>query len=147
MSITVTTPSDTEIRITRWFNAPRHLLYRALTEQTILNRWLELPGFSMTECTSDVRIGGKGGGMAITTVVEDVVHNHRIVGREKFDDAWYPGEAVVTQELTDSKGGTLLSVTIQYESREARDGVLKTPMTEGMGYTYNQLEALLGQLN
>ncbi len=156
MAIKVSTPSDTEIRIARWFNAPRHLVYRAFTEAAILKRWLELPGFSLTECASDVRVGGivrfawkgdAGGGMATTTVLQEVVPGERIVGREKFDEAWYPGEAIVTQELSDENGGTLLVVTIRYESKVARDGVLKTPMTDGMSHTYDQLENLLGLLN
>ena len=156
MSIKVTTPSDTEIRITRWFDAPRHLVYRAFTEAAILKRWLEPPGFSLTECASDARVGGivrfawkgdAGGGMGVTTVLQEVVPDRRIVGREKFDEAWYPGEAVVTQELSDENGGTLLAVTIRYESKAARDGVLKTPMTDGMALTYDQLENLLGLLN
>jgi uncharacterized protein YndB with AHSA1/START domain len=156
MSIKVTTPSDTEICITRWFNAPRHLVYRAFTDATILKRWLELPGFSMTECASDMRVGGvvrfawkgdAGGGMGITTVMQEVVRDKRIVGREKFDEAWYPGEAIVTQEFADDKGGTTLTVTIRYESKAARDGVLKTPMSERMSKTYEQLETLLGKLH
>jgi uncharacterized protein YndB with AHSA1/START domain len=155
MSITVTTPSDTEIRITRWFNAPRHLVYRAFTDETILRRWLEPPGFTMTECISDMRVGGvvrfawkgdAGGGMAITTVVEEVVPDRRIVGREKFHESWYPGEAIVTQEFADDKGGTKLTVTIRYESKAARDGVLNTPMTDGLSSVYDQLEKLLGKL-
>ena len=107
MSIKVTTPSDTEIRISRWFNAPRHLVYRALTEAAIIKRWLQPDGFSISECTSDMRIGGvvrfawegdAGGGMAVTIVLQEVVPDKRIVGREKFDEAWYPGEAIVTQD-------------------------------------------------
>ena len=156
MTVEVTTSSDTEIRISRWFNAPRHLVYWALTEATILKRWLEPPGFSLTECASDARAGGAvrfawkgdaGGGMAVTIVLQEVVPDRKIVGREKFDEAWYPGEAIVTQELSDENGGTLLAVTIRYEFKAARDGVLGTPMTDGMSFTYDQLEKLLGVLN
>lgn len=156
MSIKVTLPSDTEIRITRWFDAPRHLVYRALTDDTVIRRWLSPHGYSMSECSSDLRIGGiirfawkgdAGRSMAVTIVLQEVVPDKRIVGREKFDEAWYPGEAIVTQELADDKGGTSLNVTIRYESKAARDGVLKTPMTDGMGEVYDQLETLLGNLN
>lgn len=155
MNIKVTTPSDTEIRITRWFNAPRHLVYRALTDDIIIKRWLEPDGFSMIECVSEMRVGGvvryawkgdAGGGMAVTIVLHEVVPGKRIAGKEKFDEAWYPGEANVTQELSDENGGTTLTVTISYESKSARDGVLKTPMTDGMGEVYKKLEGLLGNL-
>jgi uncharacterized protein YndB with AHSA1/START domain len=155
MSIKVTTPSDTDIRISRWFNAPRHLVYRAFSDETILKRWLSPPGFSMTECTADMRAGGvvrfawkgdAGGGMSITTVMQEVVPDTRLVGVEKFHEAWYPGEAIVTQEFADDRGGTTLTVTIRYESKAARDGVLKTPMTDGLGSVYDQLENLLGNL-
>ena len=135
--------------------APRHLVYRALTEDAILRRWLEPPGFLLTECTSDTRAGGtvrfawKGdaGGMAVTILLKEVVPDRRIVGRETFDEAWYPGDATVTQELTDQDGGTMLTVTIRYGSRAARDGVLQTPMTDGMSQTYDQLEKLLRVFN
>jgi uncharacterized protein YndB with AHSA1/START domain len=154
VTVKVTTPSDTEIRISRWFDAPRHLVFRAFTEDAILQRWLEPPGFVLTECASDMRVGGvvrfawKGdaGGMAVTTVLQEIVADRKIVGRERFDEPWYPGEAVVTQEMSDENGGTLLTVTIRYESKSARDAVLKTPMTEGMSGSYDQLEKLLGVL-
>jgi uncharacterized protein YndB with AHSA1/START domain len=154
VTVKVTTPSDTEIRILRWFDAPPHLVFRAFTDAAILRRWLEPPGFTLTECTSDTRVGGvvrfawKGdsGGMAVTTVLQEIVADRKIVGRERFDEPWYPGEAVVTQEMSDENGGTMLTVTIRYESRTARDAVLKTPMTDGMGSTYDQLEKLLGFL-
>ncbi|MEQ1613934.1 MAG: SRPBCC domain-containing protein, partial [Hyphomicrobiaceae bacterium] len=84
---------------------------------------------------------------AVTTVLQEVVPDKKIVGREKFDEAWYPGDAIVTQELSDENGGTLLTVTIRYESKAARDGVLKTPMTDGMSHTYDQLENILSLLN
>jgi uncharacterized protein YndB with AHSA1/START domain len=153
MTLKVTTPSDTDIRITRWFNAARPRVYRALTDASLIARWLQPDGFSLIECTSDVRIGGMmrlawrgeaGGGMAVTIVLQDLVADRLIVGRERFDDAWYPGEAVVTQELADDKGGSTLTVTISYESKTARDGVLKTPMTDGMGEVYDRLAELLG---
>lgn len=155
MTVKVTTPSDTEICISRWFDAPRRLVYRALTDGAILRRWLEPPGFVLTECVSDTRAGGtvrfawKGdaGGMAVTILLKAVVPDRKIVGRETFDEAWYPGDAIVTQELTDQDGGTMLAVTIRYETKAARDGVLQTPMTDGMGQTYDQLEKLLGILN
>ena len=154
MTVKVTTPSDTEIRILRWFDAPRHLVFRAFTDDAILKRWLEPPGFVLTECTSEMRVGGivrfawKGGagGMAVTTVLQEIVADRKIVGRERFDEPWYPGEAIVTQEMSDENGGTLLTVTIRYESKTARDAVLKTPMTEGMSGSYDQLEKLLGVL-
>jgi uncharacterized protein YndB with AHSA1/START domain len=66
-----------------------------------------------------------------------------MVGTEKFDDAWYPGEALVTIELTEQGTKTLLTQTLQYESREARDMVLKSPMEGGITMSYDRLEELL----
>lgn len=65
---------------------------------------------------------------------------------EKFDQAWYPGEALVTQVLVEQDGKTTLTVTVRYESREIRDGVLKSPMEQGVAASYDRLEELLSTL-
>ena len=64
----------------------------------------------------------------------------RIVHTERFDEAWYPGESIITTELTDQGGKTLLTVTLLYVSKEARDGVLKSPMESGVAASYARLD-------
>jgi uncharacterized protein YndB with AHSA1/START domain len=65
------------------------------------------------------------------------------VHTERFDNPWYPGEALITQVLSEQGGKTTLAVTVRYESREARDAVLKSPMEGGVQASYNNLADLL----
>lgn len=56
----VTTPSDLEIVITRSFNAPRPLVWEAMTKPELVRRWMFCPpGWSWAACEMDVRVGGK----------------------------------------------------------------------------------------
>ena len=73
----------------------------------------------------------------------EIVPPERLVHTERFNDPWYPGEAVVTTVLTERAGQTTVSMTILYETREARDGVLKSGMERGVAASYDRLEAIL----
>ncbi len=155
-ALTITTPTDREVQITREFNAPRHLVFRAMTEPALVKRWLTgPPGWSMPVCEIDLRVGGayrylwrKEGGveMGMRGEFREITPPERLVATELFDDPWYPGGALDTTVLTNRGGMTLMTLTVCYESKETRDAVLKTPMAEGMSYGYEQLEALLKEL-
>lgn len=147
---------DREIVMTRVFNAPRVLVFQAFTQPTLLKRWLlGPPGWSMPVCEIDLRVGGKyryvwrndasGQEMGMGGVYREIVSPERIVSTEKFDEAWYPGEAVGTVTLVEQAGKTTLTQTIQYGSREARDAVLKSPMESGVAASYDRLAELLAQ--
>lgn len=151
--IQVTLPSDREVAITRVFNAPRSLVFDALIKPELIKRWLTgPPGWSMTLCEFDARVGGKyryewlntdGTKMGMGGVVREIVRPERLVATEKFDEAWYPGEAVDTQVLVENGGKTTLTITVLYDSKEARDGVLKSGMTDGISYGYDLLDEVL----
>ena len=66
-----------------------------------------------------------------------------MVHTEVFDDPWYPGGAVDTMTLIEKGGKTTLTTTVLYASREARDGVLKSPMSRGVAESYDMLDELL----
>jgi uncharacterized protein YndB with AHSA1/START domain len=144
---------DREIIMAREFDAPRHLVYEALTTPALIRRWLGvMEGWSMAVCEVDLRVGGsyryqwRGPGgveMGMRGVYREIVPNQRIVSTEAFDESWYPGDAVGTAELTEKGGRTTLTTTVLYSSREARDAVLKSPMESGVAKGYDQLEALL----
>ena len=145
---------DREIVMTRVFDAPRQLVYEAFTKPELVRRWLlGPPGWSMPVCEMDVRVGGtyrwvwrhdsKGTEMGISGVYREIVPPERIVSTEKFDQSWYPGEAVGTVVLTEQGGKTTLTQTLLYESREARDGVLKYPIEQGVGGSYDRLADLV----
>jgi uncharacterized protein YndB with AHSA1/START domain len=144
---------DREIVMTRTFDAPRQRIFDAFTKPELLKRWLGPGAMEMTTCEIDLRVGGAyrwvwrlGNGklMGMGGVFREVVPNERLVATEKFDEAWYPGEGTVTQAFSEAGGKTTVKTTLRYESREARDGVLKTPMQHGIAESYGKLDALLG---
>ena len=153
MSLKLTTSGDREITMTRSFNAPRALVFEALTTPTLVQRWLlGPPGWTMPVCEIDLRIGGAyryvwrhedGREMGMGGLFREIARPHRLVHTEKFDEAWYAGEALITTELMEQNGKTTLTATILYESRDARDGVLKSGMEGGVAASYDRLEALL----
>lgn len=155
-NLKVTTRGDREIVMTRVFDAPRELVFDAWTKPELLRRWLYGPdGWSMTLCEIDLRVGGRyrcvlkgpaGEQMAWQGVYREIVAPERIVSTEQFDPAWYPGEAVGTIALAENGGKTTLTQTVLYESREARDGVLKTPMEHGVAMGYDRLAGILATM-
>jgi len=152
----VTTPSEREVRMTRVFDAPRRLVFEALSRPELLKRWFGvIPGWTLVTCEVDMRTGGSyryvwhgPGGivMGMRGTYREVVPPERVVSTERFDEAWYPGEAVGTMVLTEQGGVTTLTTTILYESKEARDAVLRSPMEEGAGAGFDNLERLLATL-
>jgi uncharacterized protein YndB with AHSA1/START domain len=154
--MTVTTPSDREIALTRVLDAPRHLVFEAYTRPELLQRWLGVhAGWSWVVCEIDLRVGGAyryvwrgpdGAEMGMGGVYREVVPPERIVATEKFDQSWYPGEAVSTVTLVERDGRTTLTLTVRYESRAARDAVLESPMEQGVAAGFDKLAALLATL-
>lgn len=106
----------------------------------------------MVFCEIEPKVGGAyryvwrkedGTEMGMGGVIREVVAPERLVATEKFDQSWYPGEALDTTVLVEQGGKTTLTITVRYESREARDAVLKTPMADGMAAGYDRLAKLL----
>ncbi len=155
-ALAVTTPSDRELVLTRVFDAPRSLVFEALTRPELLKRWFGVfGGWSLVVCEVDLRVGGAyrylwrgpdGPDMGMSGVYREVVPPERLVATESFDEPWYPGGALVTTTLVERGGRTTLTTTVLYESREARDMVLKSPMEEGVAAGYDALAELLSTL-
>lgn len=155
-ALKVTANGEREIVMTRVFDAPRRLVFEAFTRPELVKRWLlGPPGWSMPVCEIDLRVGGRyryvwkhdadGSEMGIGGVYREVVPLERIVATEKFDQAWYPGEAVVTLSLVEHHGKTTITQTLFYDSRQTRDAVLKSPMESGVAASYERLEKLVAQ--
>lgn len=153
-SFRVTTPSDLEVRIERDFDAPRQLVFDAFTKPELVRRWLLGPsGWTMPVCEIDLREGGKYRyvwskqnvrEMGVGGEFREVRAPERLVATEKFDDAWYPGEAVNTTVFEEiAGGGTRTAITVRYESTEARDIASRSGMETGMIAGYNRLEEIL----
>jgi uncharacterized protein YndB with AHSA1/START domain len=148
------THGDREIVITRDFATPRHLVFDAFTKPELVKQWLlGPPGWSMPVCEIDLRVGGAyrfvwrqdsdGKEMGVRGVYREVLAPERLVHTEKFDDAWYPGEALITATLAEHGGKTTLTTTILYVSQAARDAVLKSPMEQGVAQSYDRLAEML----
>jgi len=152
-NLKVTAHGDREIVMTRLFNAPRHLVWEAFTRPELVKRWLLGPdGWSMPVCEIDLRVGGSyryvwrhtdGKEMGMGGVFREIQIPERAVATEKFDEAWYPGEAVGTLVLVEQAGKTTVTQTMLYDSRQTRDAVLKSPMEQGVAASYDRLETLV----
>jgi uncharacterized protein YndB with AHSA1/START domain len=155
-NLKLTTKGDREIVMTRAFEAPRSLVFDAFTKPELVKRWLLGPaGWSMPVCEIDLRVGGayryvwsndsNGTEMGMGGVYREIVAPERVVATEKFDQAWYPGEAIGTLVLTEQNGKTTVTQTVLYQSREARDAVLKSGMEKGVAASYDRLAELLAR--
>ena len=150
----VTTQGDREIVMTRDFNAPRRLVFDAFTKPELVKQWLlGPPGWSMPVCEINLKVGGAyryvwrrdsdGTEMGMGGVYREIILQERIVSTEVFDKAWYPGEALGTLVLSERGGKTTVTQTVLYQSREARDGILKSGMESGVAASYDRLAQLL----
>ncbi|MBX9624237.1 MAG: SRPBCC family protein [Gemmataceae bacterium] len=152
-TLSVTASGDREVVIARAFDAPRERVWAAYTTPGLLRRWLSgLPGWSLAVCEIDLRPGGKyryvwrgpdEAEMGMGGVYREVAPPDRLVATERFDQAWYPGEGLFTLVLTEEGGVTRLTQTMRYESTEARDAVLKSPMEQGLAMGFDRLAGML----
>ena len=154
-TVTLTLPTDREVRVTRRFDAPRALVFRALTTPDILKRWLLGPdGWALEVCTIDLRVGGafryvwrkpSGREMGMGGVYRTIEPPKRLIYTELFDDDWTGGETVVTTTLDEDRGVTTLTSTILFASKAARDAARETGFADGMEQAYDVLADLLAE--
>ena len=154
-TFTVTTPSDQEVRMTRLFDAPRHLVFEAMTRPEHVKRWWGClgDGYSVPVCEIDLRIGGRWrfvnrhpkGEAAFHGEYREITPPGRVVFTEIFE-AFPDVVSVVTAELADEGGKTRLTATVRYPSIEVRDMVMSTGMSRGAGISYDRLEDLVAEL-
>jgi uncharacterized protein YndB with AHSA1/START domain len=156
-SFKVSTPSNREIQLCRDFDAPRSLVFDAFTKPELVRRWLlGPPGWTMPVCEIDLRVGGSyrylwrsekdGSEMGIRGVFREIVPVECVVATERFDDAWYPGEALNTTVFEEIRGVTKTTITILYESQEARDTARRSGMEHGMSAGLDRLDSILPTL-
>jgi uncharacterized protein YndB with AHSA1/START domain len=149
-TLKVTLPSDREVRLTRIFDAPRAMVYDALTKPELVKQWFGPHGFSLPVCEIDLRVGGRwryelagpdGTRMGMSGKYLELSPPDGLVHTEAFDD--FPGEARVTTVLTEKDGKTTLVVTSLAPSKEIRDAVVASGMEHGAAETYDRLAELL----
>ena len=151
----VSTTDDTAIVVHRAFDAPPDRVWRALTEPEHLRRWLGNPGFPLTTCEMDVRVGGRYRwvftqpdgpfSMGVSGTYDEVSRPDRLVSTEQFDD--HPGPSVNTLLLDErADGRTAMTLTVRYVDREMRDGWVAFGMTDGLSLGYVRLDQVLAEL-
>ncbi|TQV81959.1 SRPBCC family protein [Denitrobaculum tricleocarpae] len=149
----MTTPTNTTIEIIRSFDAPRPLVWRAHTEPELVKRWLTGPsGHTMPVCEIDLRVGGtyryvwewSEGRMVATGTYKEIAPEQRILCTEVFDI--FPDNETLVEQVFSEKGGrTIVAMNLHYDSQETRDGVLQSPMDEGLEASYRNLDALVAE--
>ena len=148
---TVTLPTDEQILITREFDAPRHLVYRAWTTPELVKRWWHAGRGEMTIAEIDLRVGGRwryvmvtndGFEVAFHGEYREIVPNERIVTTEVYegipDGDEDPALNIVT--FTEAEGRTTLSILMQVSSKEVRDIIIDSGMEGGMQEGMDLLE-------
>ena len=151
-TLKVVAQGDREILMTRVFDAPRALVFKALTTPALLKRWFGPHEWSLVECEIDLRVGGawrflsRGPGgrtMGMRGTYREIAPPGRLQYTETFDDFAHAGEALVTVTLVEENGRTTLTNHVRGPSKEVRDAVLKSGMEHGAAETYDRLAALL----
>ena len=148
---TMTMPSYHEIVITRTFNAPRSVVFDAITQPEHVRRWYGPRVLTMTVCDVDLRVGGRwryvlrdpaGNEHGFSGVYREVAPPDRIVSTEGYEAM--PGhEYVVTVTLTEHAGKTTLRSHLVYQSSTDRDGHVHSGMEAGMRESYDRLDELV----
>ncbi|KYG06039.1 ATPase [Sorangium cellulosum] len=154
-SFQVTTPSEQEIHMTRLFNAPRHLVFEAMTKPEHVKRWWGClgEGYGVSVCEIDLRPGGAWrfvnrhphGEAAFHGEYKEITPPSRLVYTEIFE--MFPDTvSLVTSVLTEEGGKTRVTTTTRYPSKEVRDAVIASGMEHGAALSYDRLEDLVAQL-
>jgi uncharacterized protein YndB with AHSA1/START domain len=154
----ISTPTDTTIVLTRTFNAPRRLVWEAMFTPDRMRRWmLPPPGWTLTTCECDARLGGKlsvawksdEANPAMTLrgeFTEVAVHEHAVhTETMALGSGQTVGSLVERHQFADAGAATAMSITQTYQSKDDRDGALASSMDEGMEACYQKLDALLGE--
>jgi uncharacterized protein YndB with AHSA1/START domain len=144
----VTLPSDNQILITRDFNAPRHLVYRAWTTPELVKRWWSGRRGEVTSIEIDLRVGGRwryvmtaneGFDVAFHGDYREIVPDERIVSTEVYEGM--PGaEALDTITFTEVDGRTTVEILVEHDSKESRDAHIESGMEDGMQEAMDLLE-------
>jgi uncharacterized protein YndB with AHSA1/START domain len=144
----VTLPADTQILITREFDAPRRLVYRAWTTPELVMRWWYAERGEMTAAEIDLRVGGSwrfamvtptGVEVAFSGEYREIVPDERLVWTEIYEDM-PEVETLQTMTLTEHDGRTTMTVLAEHASQADRDAVLASGMEDGMQDALNLLE-------
>jgi uncharacterized protein YndB with AHSA1/START domain len=147
----VTLPSDTQILITREFDAPRHLVWRAWTTPELVRQWWHANRGEMTVCEIDLRVGGTWryamdvegfGEVGFHGEYREIVPGERLVSTEVYEGIPDADEhaALDTLTLEELDGRTLMTVLVEHPTKEGRDAHIESGMEDGMQDAMDLLE-------
>jgi uncharacterized protein YndB with AHSA1/START domain len=156
----VTLPADEQILITREFDAPRHLVYKAWTTPELVRQWWHAKRGEVTTCEIDLRPGGKwryvmmaDGGFEVGFHGEyrEIAPNERIVSTEVYEgmpegvDA--EAEAALnTVTFTEVDGRTTVEILVEHRTKEGRDAQIDSGMEDGLQDALDLLEQVARSL-
>ena len=154
----VTLPADNQILITREFNAPRHLVWKAYTTPDLVKRWWAGQRGNVTSAEIDLRVGGKwryvmdaGAGFEVAFHGEfrEIDAPSRLVNTEAYEGIADPdGHAgLVTVTFTEKDGRTYMEMLCEYNDKVDRDAVIESGMEGGMQESMDQLEIVAVDLS
>jgi uncharacterized protein YndB with AHSA1/START domain len=147
-SAKVTLPADDQILITREFDAPRHLVFRAWTEPDLIRRWWHANRGEIKSVEVDLRVGGTwryvmvaDGDVEVAFHGEflEIVPDERVVHTEVYE-AMPDGQAVETVEFNEVDGRTLVTMLVQLQKKEHRDAYIESGMEDGLQDALDMLE-------
>ena len=153
---TVTLPTDEQILITREFDAPKHLVYKAFTEPELVKRWWHANRGEMTVAEIDLRVGGKwryvsvtpdGMEVAFRGEYREVVPNERVVSTEFYEGvpegvAEEDATTVNTATFSEADGRTTLTILVQAPNKVTRDAIIDSGMEAGLQDALDLLEGI-----
>ncbi len=154
---TVTLPTDEQILITREFDAPRHLVWKAFTTPELVKQWWSGRRGETTHVEIDLRVGGtwryvmvtnpEHGGFEVAFHGEyrEIVPNERLVSTEVFEAA-PDGEALNTMTLTEHDGRTTMTILVEHATKEERDAHIESGMEVGLQEAMDLLEQVARSL-
>lgn len=146
----VTLPTDEQILITREFDAPKHLVYKAYTTPELVKRWWSARRGEVTVAEIDLRVGGTwryvmvaDGGFEVAFHGEyrEIVPDERIVSTEVFE-GMPDAEALDTATFTEVEGRTTLTLLVQHTTKEDRDAHINSGMEDGLQDALDLLEEI-----
>jgi len=153
-ALKVSKASERETVLTYTFDAPRQLVFDALTQPDLLNRWYGPRGWSLVACDIDLKVGGayrfvwrrpNGTEIGVQGAYREVKPPERFVRTESFVPAWPGGGIVSTTALIEEGGKTKVAITSLYESQKARDDDVKAAQ-HGATESFARLAELLAEL-
>jgi uncharacterized protein YndB with AHSA1/START domain len=152
-SAEVTLPSDTEILITRKFDAPAHLVFDVWTTPEHVRNWWGWEKDQMRVCEIDLRVGGgyrfvagdRDREVAFRGMYKEIERPSRLVSTEVYEP--YPeSESINTLTLEEEDGVTTMTILVEHETKEARDATIASGMESGLQHSLDRADKVLASL-